>query len=222
MRAFARLYRLSYSRLQREPKAGFTGVLLRDKVHGGWIYPEYSARLAQQRTEQANAAKGRRPVVTNRFAERLVDFLAQGLSVTTCLRALRLEGWARLPSQRTVYYHLKDGVIVLPKGHLRALRRLVAEGTLRAIRTMTTDRNAPEPEAKGHGCKFLAPPALERIHRAPVYHTHAYASCEKGAVEHANGLLRFWFPKGLTSPRSPRRKSPLSKTTSMSSPTPNP
>lgn len=34
------------------------------------------------------------------------------------------------------------------------------------------------------------------VHRAPVYHTHAYTSWEKGSVEHANGLLRFWFPKG--------------------------
>ena len=29
------------------------------------------------------------------------------------------EGWANLPKQRTVYYHLKEGVIVLPKGKLR-------------------------------------------------------------------------------------------------------
>ena len=35
IRAFARLCRLSYSRPQREQKARFTGVLLRDKVHGG-------------------------------------------------------------------------------------------------------------------------------------------------------------------------------------------
>ena len=115
IRAFARLYRLSYSRLQRELKAGFTGVLLRDKVHGGWICPEYSAILAQQRAEQANAAKGRRPVVTNLFAVRLVAFLARGLSVAICLRTLRLKGWERLPSQRTVHCHLKDGVIVPPR-----------------------------------------------------------------------------------------------------------
>ena len=265
--AFARLCRLSYSQPQRELKAEFTGVLLRDKVHGGWICPEYSAILAQQRAEQANAAKGRRPVVTNLFAVRLVAFLARGFSVATCLHTLRLKGWERLPSQRTVYYHLKDGVIVLPKGRLRyrprktrrrshprrgkvlpgrrtieerppevlfrqrfgdwemdcvvsgrsgrggllvllerrtryvllrplraisqkavhrALRRLVAEGALRSIRTMTTD----------NGCEFLDQPALERILRAPVYYTHAYASWEKGSVEHANGLLRFWFPKG--------------------------
>ena len=115
-RAFARLYRLSHSRLQRELKAGFTGVLLRDKVHGGWIYPEYSAILAQQRAEQANAAKGRRSVVTNLFAVRLVALLARGFSVATCLHTLRLKGWERLPSQRTVHCHLKDDVIVLPIG----------------------------------------------------------------------------------------------------------
>ena len=56
-----------------------TGILLRDKVHGGWIYPEHSAILAQQRAEQANAVKGRRSVVTNLFAVRLVAFLARGL-----------------------------------------------------------------------------------------------------------------------------------------------
>ena len=193
IRAFARLYRLSYSRLQRELKAGFTGVLLCDKVHGGWICPEYSAILAQQRAEQANAAKGRRPVVTNLFAARLVAFLARGFSVATCLHTLRLKGWERLSSQRTVYYHLKDGVIVLPKDRLRYRPRKTRR---RAIRTMTTDRNAPEPKAKGHGCEFLDQPALERILRAPVYHTHAYASWENGSVEHANSLLRFWFPKG--------------------------
>lgn len=33
--AIAEACRLSYSRVQRELKAGFTGVLLRDKVHGG-------------------------------------------------------------------------------------------------------------------------------------------------------------------------------------------
>ena len=54
IRAFARLYRLSYSRPQREQKARFTGVLLREKVHGGWIYPEYSAILAQQCAKMAN------------------------------------------------------------------------------------------------------------------------------------------------------------------------
>ena len=79
IRTFARICRLSHSRLQRELKAGFTGVLLRDKVHGGWIYPEYSALLAQKRAEQANAAKGRRSVVTNLFVVRLVAFLARGL-----------------------------------------------------------------------------------------------------------------------------------------------
>ena len=278
MRAFAEAYRLSHGRVQRELKAGFSGVLLRDKVHGGWIYPEYSALKAQQRAEKANADKGRRSVVTTTFANRLIeDFLKKGHTIATCLYTLRGKGWTHLPSQRAVYYHLKDGVIVLPKGHLcyrprkmrrrshprrgkilperrsieerppevlsrqrfgdwemdcvvsgrtgrggllvlierrtryvllrqlrtisqsavhRTLRRLVAEGALRTIHSMTTDRNAPKPKAKGHGCEFLDQRTLERILHAPVYYTHAYASWEKGSVEHANGLLRFWFRKG--------------------------
>ena len=56
MRTFAELYRLSHSRLQRKSKAGFSGVLLRDKAHSGGMYPEYSAALAQTRAEGAAAA----------------------------------------------------------------------------------------------------------------------------------------------------------------------
>ena len=41
MLTFAELYRLSHRRLQRELKAGFTGVLLRDGARGGWIHTEY-------------------------------------------------------------------------------------------------------------------------------------------------------------------------------------
>ncbi len=56
-------------------------------------------------------------MVTSHFANRLIeDFLKKGFSVATCLHTLRLKGWARLPSQRTVHCHLKDGVIVLPIG----------------------------------------------------------------------------------------------------------
>ncbi len=48
MDAFAREYGLSEARIKRELRRGFTGVLLRDKVRGGWIYPEYSAVQAQR------------------------------------------------------------------------------------------------------------------------------------------------------------------------------
>ena len=69
------------------------------------------------RLSQAN--KGRRSVVTNTFADELVKDLGRGLSVASCLHRLGNEGWANLPKQRTVHYHLKEGVIVLPKGKLR-------------------------------------------------------------------------------------------------------
>ena len=65
MDAFARNYGLSEARIKRELNRGFTGVLLKDKVHGGWIYPEYSAVLAQGVTSALQANKGRRSVVTN-------------------------------------------------------------------------------------------------------------------------------------------------------------
>lgn len=47
-----------YGRLQRELKAGFSGVLLRDKELGGWMSPETSAFLAQGYTKEAKATKG--------------------------------------------------------------------------------------------------------------------------------------------------------------------
>lgn len=67
-------------------------------------------------------------MVTTTFANRLIeDFLKKGHTIATCLYTLRGKGWTHLPSQRAVYYHLKDGVIVLPKGHLcyrpRKMRR---------------------------------------------------------------------------------------------------
>ena len=67
----------------------------------------------------------------------------------------------------------------------RAHRRLITEDALRTIHTMTTD----------NGCECLDQPTLEKILHASVYYTHAYTSWEKGSVEHANGLLRFRFPK---------------------------
>ena len=119
MDAFARDYGLSEARIKRELRRGFTGVLLKDKVRGGWIYPEYSAVQAQRAANLSQANKGRRSVVTNKFADELVKDLGQGLSVASCLHRLENEGWTNLPKQRTVYYHLKEGVIVLPKGKLR-------------------------------------------------------------------------------------------------------
>lgn len=119
MDAFARNYGLSEARIKRELNRGFTGVLLKNKVHGGWIYPEYSAVLAQGVTSALQANKGRRSVVTNKFADELVEDLKKGLSVASCLHRLEAKDWVNLPKQRTVYYHLKEGVIVLPKGKLR-------------------------------------------------------------------------------------------------------
>ena len=59
MKAFARQYGLGEDRVRRELQRGFTGVLLKDKVHGGWIYPEYSALLAQSVASNLQANKGR-------------------------------------------------------------------------------------------------------------------------------------------------------------------
>ena len=119
MNAFARRCGLAEDRVRHELQRGFTGVLLKDKVHGGWIYPEYSALLAQREASNRQANKGLRSVVTNKFVDELVKDLKKGHSVASCLHLFKQEEWEKLPKQRTVYYHLKEGVIVLPKGKLR-------------------------------------------------------------------------------------------------------
>ena len=255
MKAFARQYGLGENRVRREPQRGFTGVPLKDKVHGGWIYPEYSALLGQSEASKRQANKGPRSVVTNKFAEELVKDLEKGHAVATSLLRLKKEGWKDLPKPRTVYYHLKEGVIVLPKGKLRyrprktkkrhipkrgknvvqssqhrgascgnqqpclidrrtrytvlgrlpsltqtsvnrALRRLVAEGTFPALKSITTD----------NGKEFLNQRMIEKILGVPVYYTHAYSSYEKGSVEQTNGIIRFWWGKGTDFSRVSHRE----------------
>ena len=51
--------RTSDDRVRRELQRGFTGVLLKDKVHGGWIYPEYSALLAKARLPSDRSIRAR-------------------------------------------------------------------------------------------------------------------------------------------------------------------
>ena len=57
---------------------------------------------------------------------------------------------------------------------------------LRVVRSVTTD----------NGCEFLDQGRLDRVFRAEVYYTRAYASYEKGAIENCNGIVRRWYPKG--------------------------
>ena len=67
-----------------------------------------------------------------------------------------------------------------------ALKKLMRQKKLKTVKALLTD----------NGSEFLCTAALERIVRAPVYYTYAYSAWQKGSVEHANGLLRFWFRKG--------------------------
>ncbi len=77
----------------------------------------------------------------------------------------------------------------MPKGRQREARRRNVNRSLRTrgheLKTILTD----------NGCEFLDITKITII-QSNLYYTHAYASYEKGSVEHANGLLRFHFPKG--------------------------
>jgi len=54
------------------------------------------------------------------------------------------------------------------------------------FKTITTD----------NGSEFADLSNLERVSNTLVYYAHPYTSCEKGAVERHNGLIRRFIPKG--------------------------
>ena len=56
----------------------------------------------------------------------------------------------------------------------------------KVFRTITTD----------NGSEFARLSELEAGTSTKVYYTHPYTSCEKGAVENHNGLIRRFIPKG--------------------------
>ena len=68
----------------------------------------------------------------------------------------------------------------------KAIGRMKRRGALRTVLSVTTD----------NGCEFLDQRRLDRIFRAEVYYTRAYASYEKGSIENCNRLVRRWYPKG--------------------------
>lgn len=80
---------------------------------------------------------------------------------------------------------------------IKAIKRMIRRGVLndRIIQTVTTD----------NGCEFSHFEELEKLFKAKVYYTHAYASYEKGAIENANRLVRRWYKKGTDFNKVPRK-----------------
>lgn len=79
----------------------------------------------------------------------------------------------------------------------RAIKRMIHRGALnvQSIKTVTTD----------NGCEFSHFEELEKLFKAKLYYTHAYASYEKGAIENANRLVRRWYKKGTDFSKVPRK-----------------
>ena len=68
----------------------------------------------------------------------------------------------------------------------KAIRRMKKRGALPTVLSVTTD----------NGCEFLDQKRLDKLFKAEVYYTRAYASYEKGSIENCNRLVRRWYPKG--------------------------
>ena len=91
-----------------------------------------------------------------------------------------------LIERQTRYYLIAKLPALTQKAVHRALRKLIASGRIITMKSLLTD----------NGSEFLNLPKIQSIIRSTLHYTHAYASYEKGSVEHANGLLRYHFPKG--------------------------
>ena len=78
----------------------------------------------------------------------------------------------------------------------KAIKRMKKRGVLPLIQSVTTD----------NGCEFLNQRRLDRLFKAEVYYTKAYASYEKGSVENCNRLVRRWYPKGTDFNRLTRKQ----------------
>ena len=68
----------------------------------------------------------------------------------------------------------------------KAIGRMKNRGAIPRVLSVTTD----------NGCEFLDQKRLDRLFKAKVYYTRAYASYEKGSIENCNRLVRRWYPKG--------------------------
>ena len=176
----AEVCRLSYSRVQRELKAGVTGVLLRDKVHGGWIYPEYSALKVPPTRQEGQRQQGTTVCGDHHFRQPSRWGLPQARPLR---RHLPVHAQARgldAPSLAT------DRLLPSQRRRHRPAQRPSALSSPQDAPSEPLWRGKPLPDrwsAKKHHPEILA---LQR-----------FVDWEKGSVEHANGLLRFWFPKGI-------------------------
>lgn len=89
--------------------------------------------------------------------------------------------------ERQTRYYLIAKLPALTQGTVHhALRKHITSGRIITMKNLLTD----------NGSEFLNLPKIQSIIRSALHYTHAYASYEKGSVEHANGLLRYHFPKG--------------------------
>ena len=81
------------------------------------------------------------------------------------------------------------------------LPNLKAESVIAVLRPFFRDlpKHMKKSLTADNGSEF-APAELHKLEKLnkgfKVYYCHAYRACERGAVEHANGELRWYFPKG--------------------------
>lgn len=73
----------------------------------------------------------------------------------------------------------------------RALKRIIASGGMKRVRSITTDNGTEFSD------RNLMVDALSASRRTlEIYYTHAYTAWEKGSVENMNRIIRRWYRKG--------------------------
>lgn len=165
----------------------------RDRLAGGTLYQKSRRGVRGRRHprgEPAGMPAGRGWEARKRIESRPPEVDARARVGDWEFDIVMLEGGAVLTAvERRTDFSIIE---LLPQGKralpiARALvRRLAPFRRLGHVLTLTTD----------NGREFAAFRSIERGLGAPVYFAHPYCSCDKPYIEHLNGLLRQYIPKG--------------------------
>ena len=93
---------------------------------------------------------------------------------------------AERKSREFLMLPIADKTSVCVMKAIKQLQKTYTEHFGEVFKTITTD----------NGSKFAALSELEKMADTLVYYAHPYTSCDKGTVEHHNGLIRRFIPKG--------------------------
>lgn len=171
----------SFKTLYNAIHAGLMDVMMLDLPYRACKQPKGKRLRRKAFTARGNTSIEERPAQVlerTEFGHYEIDTVvgrrgSRCVLLTICERKTRLTRTVRL--NRRAQRAVAD-----------AMRRLVRDGLLPGIRSVTCD----------NGCEFLDQKALEKALGAKAYYAHPYSAFERGTNENTNRIIRRFCPKG--------------------------